>query len=124
MFQKNLQMFGGKPTSIDTDKKIGTPIKTGLSDEETVILKKLIELTENGSINIFDPESIFNEKFSKLPEDEQEKISQKASTLTNLIRHIIHHYKSKEIETENMTMQNMLQTVIREKTLLKDYLKF
>ena len=117
-------MFGSKPTSIDTDIKIGKPIKTGLTDEAMSLLNELVGLTESGSINVFVPDSIFNDKYSKLSESEQEKLSQKASIVVNLIRHVIHHYKSENIETENMTVQGLLDTLIHEKVLLKNYLKF
>lgn len=103
-----------------TQKELNTPLSDpkGVGGEGEKFLKMLINLIDEGKIDLYKPETLLNKKnYSKLSEEEQGKVDIEALNLLSAIREIKGLYDSENKETYQM--KNLVERIKNTKERLE-----
>ncbi|MFC1615987.1 hypothetical protein ACFL21_02505 [Patescibacteria group bacterium] len=103
--KQQLAVFQDKKTQKDLNKPLEDP--TGISEEDQNFLELIIELIDEGKIDLYKPASLFNhEVYDKLDQEKQGKADLEAVNILSAIRDIHGLYKNDMKET--FQMQNLV----------------
>ena len=100
----------------EMQKMLNKPVEdsTGFNAGHEDFLKMLVDKLENGELNVYNPETLFNRAvYDKLPEHDQEQTDMTAVNLMSVIRQLESLWKIEKKAT--FQIQNLVETVFQMK---------
>ncbi|MBU1019051.1 MAG: hypothetical protein ABII07_06180 [Patescibacteria group bacterium] len=98
------------PISDETQEIVNTPIAdpTGTSDDDRVLLNKIIQLVDDGKINLYQPSTLINQEvYDGLSDEVKGKVDQQSFNMLSTIREL-HAFNASEFTNDSFQFQNMI----------------
>ena len=119
MLDEKLQKAVYKSSQAQQELNSPLPDANGLGDEEKDFLRKLMELIDAGTIDLYKPATLINQEvYGKLTEEKQGKVDLEAMNLLSAIRDIKDLTENKL--DDSFQMKNLIERVKNTKERLEE----